>query len=83
MKLKTIFKRIAAHLIPFAAFTAVTLFTLFGLPALADRHPFALLAVSLAVLILTTAVNFKSAKESDKAMQAHRRTVQRTHHKAA
>lgn len=51
MKLKHIYKRLAVHLARFTAFTAVTLAILFGLPALATRHPFILLAVSLPVLI--------------------------------
>lgn len=43
-------KTLLTHLTRFAAFTAVTLAILFGLPALAERHPFILLAVSLSVL---------------------------------
>ena len=45
-------KTLLTHLTRFAAFTAVTLAILFGLPALAERHPFILLAVSIAILIL-------------------------------
>lgn len=44
-------KTLLTHLTRFAAFTAVTLAILFGLPALAERHPFILLAVSIAILI--------------------------------
>jgi hypothetical protein len=45
-------KTLLTHLARFAAFTAVTLAVLFGLPALAEHHPFILLAVSIAILIL-------------------------------
>lgn len=38
-------KTLLTHLTRFAAFTAVTLAILFGLPALATRHPFILLSV--------------------------------------
>lgn len=51
MKLKHIFKRLAIHLARFALFSAAACAILFGLPALATRHPFILLAVSLSVLI--------------------------------
>ena len=51
MKLKHIFKRLAIHLARFALFSAAACAILFGLPALATRHPFILLAVSLPVLI--------------------------------
>lgn len=51
MKLKHIFKRLAVHLVRFALFSAAECAILFGLPALATRHPFILLAVSLPVLI--------------------------------
>ena len=51
MKLKHIFKRLAVHLTRFALFSAAACAILFGLPALATRHPFILLAVSLPVLI--------------------------------
>lgn len=79
MKMKRVFSTLAR----FALFSAVTLAVLFGLPALAERHPMALLLISLAVLILVTAANFKAAKESEKPKASHRRTVRRTHHKAA
>lgn len=61
MKLKHIFKRLAVHFARFTAFTAVTLAILFGLPALATRHPFILLAVSLSVLILALKASHKAA----------------------
>ena len=51
MKLKHIFKRLAIHLARVARFSAAACAILFGLPALATRHPFILLAVSLPVLI--------------------------------
>lgn len=76
-------KKLAKFLARFTAFTAVTLAILFGLPALATRHPMALLLISLSVLILVTAANFKAAKESEKPKASHRRTVRRTHHKVA
>ena len=72
-------KTLLTHLIRFAAFNAITLGTLFGLPALAERHPFILLAVSLSVLILTVYANHKPAAKP-KAARYHRTT---THHKAA
>lgn len=61
-------KKLTKLLARFTAFTAVTLTVLFGLPALATRHPFILLAVSLSVLILAVyaihkpVVNPKAAK---------------------
>lgn len=76
-------KTLLTHLTRFAVFNAVMFAVLFGLPALATRHPFALLVISLAVLILVTIANFKAAKETDRALQAHRHTTGRTHHKAA
>ena len=45
-------KTLLTHLIRFTAFTAVIFAVLFGLPALAERHPFILLAVSFSDLIL-------------------------------
>lgn len=76
-------KTLLTHLANFAAFTAAEFAILFGLPALAERHPFILLGISLSVLILVTIANLKAAKETDRALQAHRRTTGRTHHKAA
>lgn len=76
-------KTLLTHLTRFTAFTAAECAVLFGLPALAERHPFILLAVSIVVLILVVYTNLKAAKETDRALQAHRRTTGRTHHKAA
>lgn len=73
-------KTLLTHLIRFAAFNAITLGTLFGLPALAERHPFILLAVSIAVLILVTIANSKAAKHRT---ATHRNTSQHRPHKAA
>lgn len=57
-------KTLLTHLTRFAAFTAVTLAILFGLPALATRHPFILLAVLILVVyaIHKPAANPKAAK---------------------
>lgn len=71
-------KTLLTHLIRFTAFNAVTLAVLFGLPALAERHPFILLAVSIAVLILTVYANHKPAANPKAAKH---RTA--THRKAA
>lgn len=79
-------KTLLTHLIRFTAFNAVTLGTLFGLPALAERHPFALLVISLAVLIPVAIANFKAAKHrtaTHRNTSQHRHTTGRTHHKAA
>lgn len=76
-------KTLLTHLANFTAFTATECAVLFGLPALAERHPFILLVISLVVLILVTIANLKAAKETDRALQAHRRTTGRTHYKAA
>lgn len=54
-------KTLLTHLTRFAAFTAVTLAVLFGLPALAEHHPFILLAVSIAILILAVYAIHKKA----------------------
>lgn len=62
----------------FTAFTAVTLAMLFGLPALATRHPLILLAVSLSVLILAV---YATHKPMAKPKAAKHRTT--THRKAA
>lgn len=64
MKLKHIFKRLAVHLARFILFSAAECAILFGLPALATRHPFILLAVSLPVMyaIHKPAANPKAAK---------------------
>lgn len=71
--MKRLAARILSHLANFAAFTAAEFAVLFGLPALAERHPFILLAVSIAILILVIIANFKAAKETDQALQAHHR----------
>jgi hypothetical protein len=59
----------------FTAFTAVTLTILFGLPALATRHPFILLTVSLSVFV------YAIHKPVAKPKAAKHRTA--THRKAA
>lgn len=61
MKLKHIFKRLAVHLVRFILFSAAACAILFGLPALAERHPFILLAVSIAILILALKASHKAA----------------------
>lgn len=71
-------KTLLTHLIRFAAFNAITLGILFGLPALAEHHPVSLLAISLAVLILTM---YATHKPAAKPKAAKRRTT--TRHKAA
>ena len=77
-------KKLTKSLTRFTLFSAAACAVLFGLPALAERHPFILLTVSIAILILVTIANFKATKETDRALQAHRRTVQHPHtHKAA
>lgn len=54
-------KTLLTHLTRFTAFTAAECAVLFGLPALAERHPFILLAVSIAVLILALKASHKAA----------------------
>lgn len=73
-------KTLLTHLIRFTAFNAITLGTLFGLPALAEYHPFILLAVSLSVLILVIYTNSKAAKHRT---ATHHNTSQHRPHKAA
>lgn len=73
-------KTLLTHLTRFAAFTAAEFAVLFGLPALAEHHPLALLGISLSVLILVVYTNSKAAKHRT---TTHRRTTGRTHHKAA
>lgn len=68
-------KTLLTHLTRFAAFTAVTLAILFGLPALATRHPFILLTVSLSVFV------YAIHKPVAKPKAAKHRTA--THRKAA
>lgn len=71
-------KKLAKFFTRFTAFTAVILAVLFGLPALATRHPFILLAVSLSVLILAV---YAIHKPAAKPKAAKHRTA--THRKAA
>lgn len=71
-------KKLTKLLARFTAFTAVTLTIFFGLPALATRHPFILLAVSLSVLILAV---YAAHKPAAKPKAAKHRTA--THRKAA
>ena len=59
--MKRLAARILSHLTRFAAFNAVTFAILFGLPALAEHHPFILLVVSIAVLILALKASHKAA----------------------
>lgn len=74
MKLKHIFKRLAVHLAHFTLFSAAACAILFGLPALATRHPFILLSV----LILAV---YAIHKPVAKPKAAKHRTA--THRKAA
>lgn len=67
-------KTLLTHLTRFAAFTAVTLAILFGLPALATHHPFILLSV----LILAV---YAIHKPVARPKAAKHRTA--THRKAA
>lgn len=73
-------KTLLTHLTRFAVFNAVTFAVLFGLPALAEHHPFILLVVSIAILILVTIANLKAAKHRT---ATHRNTSQHRPHKAA
>ena len=73
-------KTLLTHLTRFVLFSATECAVLFGLPALAERHPFALLAVSLSVLILVVYINSKAAKHRT---ATHRNTSQHRPHKAA
>lgn len=54
-------KKLAKFLTRFTLFSAAACAVLFGLPALAERHPFILLAVSIAVLILALKAGHKAA----------------------
>lgn len=54
-------KTLLTHLTRFVLFNAVLCAVLFGLPALAERHPFILLAGALAVLILALKASHKAA----------------------
>lgn len=73
-------KTLLTHLTRFVLFSAVLCAVLFGLPALAERHPFILLAVSLSVLILVVYTNSKTTKHRT---ATHRNTSQHRPHKAA
>lgn len=73
-------KTILTHLTRFAVFNAVMFAVLFGLPALAERHPLALLGISLTVLILVVYTKFKATKHRT---ATHRNTSQHRPHKAA
>lgn len=71
-------KKLTKFLARFTLFSAAACAILFGLPALANRHPFALLAVSLSVLILAV---YAIRKPAAKPKAAKHRTT--THRKAA
>ena len=73
-------KKLTKFLTRFILFNTVLCAVLFGLPALAEHHPFILLAVSLSVLILVVYTNSKAAKHRT---ATHRNTSQHRHHKAA
>ena len=76
--MKKVMKTLLTHLTRFALFTAAECAVLFGLPALAEHHPLALLGISLSVLILTVYATHKPAAKP-KAVKRHATT----HHKAA
>lgn len=73
-------KTLLTYLTRFTAFNAVTFAILFGLPALAERHPLALLGISLSVLILVVYTKFKAIKHRT---ATHHNTSQHRPHKAA
>lgn len=73
-----IMKKLTKFLTRFALFSAAECAILFGLPALATRHPFILLTVSLFVLILAV---YAAHKPVAKPKAAKHRTT--THRKAA
>lgn len=52
-------KKLTKFLTRFALFSATECAVLFGLPALAEHHPFILLAVSIAILILAVYAIYK------------------------
>lgn len=68
-------KKLTKLLTRFALFSATECAVLFGLPALAERHPFILLAVSLSVLAV-----YAIHKPAAKPKAAKHRTA--THRKA-
>lgn len=76
-------KTLLTHLTRFVLFSAVECAVFFGLPALAERHPFILLAVSLSVLILVVYTNSKAAKAAKHRTATHRNASQHRPHKAA
>lgn len=59
-------KKLTKLLARFILFSAAECTILFGLPALATRHPFILLAVSLSVLILAVYAIHKPAAKADR-----------------
>ena len=61
MKGSPIMKNLTKSLTHFTLFSAAACAILFGLPALAEHHPFILLAVSIAVLILALKASHKAA----------------------
>lgn len=71
-------KKLTKSLTRFTLFSATACAILFGLPALATRHPFILLAVSLSVLILAV---YAIHKPVAKPKAAKHRPA--THRKAA
>ena len=71
-------KKLTKSLARFTLFSAAACAILFGLPALATRHPLILLAVSLSVLILAV---YAIRKPVAKPKAAKHRTA--THRKAA
>lgn len=79
-------KTLLTHLTRFAVFNAVMFAVFFGLPALAEHHPFILLVISLAVLILAVYAIHKPAakpKATKHRTATHRNTFQHRPHKAA
>ena len=73
-----IMKKLTKSLTHFTLFSAAACAILFGLPALATRHPFILLAVFQTELILTV---YAIHKPADNPKAAKHRTA--THRKAA
>lgn len=71
-------KKLTKLLTRFALFSATECAVLFGLPALAEHHPFILLAVSIAILILAV---YAIHKPVANPKAAKHRTA--THRKAA
>lgn len=71
-------KKLTKFLARFTLFSAAACAILFGLPALATRHPFILLAVSIAVLFLAV---YAIHKPVANPKAAKHRTA--THRKAA